>query len=149
MKAMTALVVAVTISLVIFGCSSVTLKDLKANQILPPDVSPLYAVALFRLAVVVGEYEVAYGLLTKETQEKYGYWDFWAVVQCNLTLPLADTSVAAYDFIVNSRTIGALERERPDVTDVGIECDNITVFVYVKKEEGVWKIGLYETAMGY
>ncbi|MCX7703795.1 MAG: hypothetical protein N2234_06825 [Planctomycetota bacterium] len=134
----------------VFVCScSVTLKDLKAPLILPPDVSPLYAVALFRLAVSLGEYDAAYALLTEKTKKEMGYWKFRTLLQFNLSIPLGEQEVAAYDFITGAKTIGLIEREDENIVDVGFQWENIRLYLYVGKEGEFWRIGFYETALGY
>jgi len=139
-----------TISIILAGCSGMpSLEELRAPLILPAEVSPYYAIAFFRLAVVVGDYEAAFDMLTEKSKQEIGYTRFWALMKFNLSFRIAETDLNAFDFIADCKTIALIERDDPDCVDIGVEWKNLTVFVLLKREKGEWKIGFFETAVEY
>ena len=110
------------------------------ENFLPRDTFAVYAVARFKGALLMGDYSDSYDSLTKRTREKISYIKWRAGIEF---AKIQEHKL--YDVIVGCKVLGEIRDEaKPDIVHVVAEYKNWGGSIPVKRENGDWKVGLYE-----
>jgi len=126
-------------------CSLASCRSVQWDKFLPRDVFPSYAVARLKGALLMGDYGDSYESLTKRTQEKISY------IRWRVGIGFGFAEIQGhklYDIITGCKVVGEIRDEtNPNTVYIVAEYENWGGSIPVKRENGNWKVGLYEFAV--
>lgn len=128
------------ILLLAVGLFASSCRSVEWGKFLPRDTFPVYAVARLKGALLMGDYGDSYESLTKKTQEKISY------IKWRIAIEFAKIQeYKLYDVIVGCKVLDEIKDEAsPDTVYIVAEYKNWAGSIPVKREDGDWKVGLYE-----
>ena len=128
------------------GCCLVSAREMNWDALFPLDAGPDLLVARFRVAVTLGDIDIAYDCLSPQTRAKMSKTRFQLAMASDYEVEYEGYKIPLRRFICSARLIDIDKDETK--AEVLLEWGKMWVTIFAKRIGERWYLALYESLSG-